>query len=290
MLPFVRTLAIIAACAAVLAPTPVTSAVGVEAGPETGGGTGVGAGVDLLAHKAVYSLKMGKTDSPGQFLNVGGAVETVMEKTCDAWISAEQVNMQVTTQSGGVLRQDLVYTGWESFDGKAYRFAASSSTNGKTTKYRGSARAHPETAGEAVYVEPEKITMVLPSGTQFYFGLTSWLIEKARAGETRAETIVFDGTDEEGPQKAIAFIIPLRKNYKHKAQVGGEHLGALVDRPGWIMRIAFYPVDGRAAAPDYEVQAVVLDNGVTPKLEMVFSSFTAIQTLEKIEAIEKPQC
>lgn len=56
------------------------------------------------------------------------------------------------------------------------------------------------------------------------------------------------------------------------------------------MRIAFYPLDGLGAAPDYEVQAVVLDNGVTPKLELVFTGFTAIQTLEKIEALELPDC
>ena len=46
------------------------------------------------------------------------------------------------------------------------------------------------------------------------------------------------------------------------------------------MHIAFYPLDGRTAEPDYEVRAVVLDNGVTPKLELVFTSFTAVQTLE----------
>ena len=56
------------------------------------------------------------------------------------------------------------------------------------------------------------------------------------------------------------------------------------------MRIAFYPIDSRGAAPDYEVQAVILDNGVTPKMELVFTNFTAIQKLEKIEALELPNC
>ena len=248
----------------------------------------VGAG--LSPHRAIYSLSMGRTNDPGQFVDVGGGVRAVLEKTCDAWISAEQIRMEVTTQSGGQLRQDLMYTGWESLDGKEYRFAARSSTNGEITKYKGTAHSEPDIAGEAVYTEPKKITMTLPSGTQFYFGLTSWLIEKARAGATRAETIVFDGTDEEGPQKAIAFIIPLKKPGGKPRAKAKTNLGPLVDRPGWNMHIAFYPLGGRGAEPDYEVQAVVLDNGVTPKLELVFTSFTAIQTLEKIEALEKPEC
>jgi len=262
-------------------------AVAVALGGVLGGGPVSAAVNDLSPHRAVYSLTMGETDAPGQFLRVGGAVQSVLEKTCEAWISAERINMQVTTQSGGRLSQDLMYTGWESLDGKEYRFAARSSTNGEVVKYKGTAHSDPKSAGEAVYTQPDKITMKLPSGTQFYFGLTSWLIEKARAGETRAETIVFDGTDEEGPQRAIAFIIPLQKP---GAKPVANKLGPLVDRPGWTMRIAFYPIDGRAAEPDYEVQAVVLDNGVTPKLELVFTSFTAIQTLEKIEALAKPKC
>ena len=125
--------------------------------------------------------------------------------------------------------------------------------------------------------------MKLPPGTQFYWGLTAWLIKQAQAGKNRAEAVVFDGTDEEGPQKAVAFIIPLSKK-------NTENKEPLLDRPGWTMRIAFYPVDGRAAEPEYEVQAVVLDNGVTPKMDLIFSSLTAVQKLEKIEALTLPKC
>ena len=239
---------------------------------------------ELAPHRAIYSLSLGETQEPGQFLGVDGAVRTTLEKTCDAWITAEQVNMTVTTQNGDNLKQKLAYTSWESLDGKRYRFVARSITNGDDKKYKGVARSDSKKAGEAVYSQPKKITMKLPPGTRFYWGLTSWLIKQARAGETRAEAVVFDGTDEEGPQRAIAFIIPLAK------KAAKNTLGPLLDRPGWTMRIAFYPLDSRAAAPDYEVQAVVLDNGVMPKLKLVFTSFTAIQTLEKIEALTSPTC
>ncbi|MDA1088754.1 MAG: DUF1849 family protein [Proteobacteria bacterium] len=242
------------------------------------------AAAELLPHRAIYSLSLGETQEPGQYLGVGGAVQTTLEKTCDAWITAEQVNMDVTTQSGDNLKQKLAYTGWESLDGKRYRFAARSVTNGDDKRYKGVAHVDSKKPGEAVYSQPNKITMKLPPGTQFYWGLTAWLIKQARAGESRAEAVVFDGTDEEGPQRAVAFIIPLVK------QAAKNKLGPLLDRPGWTMRIAFYPLDSRAAEPQYEVQAVVLDNGVTPKVKMVFSSFTAIQTLEKIEALTSPKC
>ena len=259
----------------------VAIAIAVTLGPQ-----GDARAAELVPHRAIYSLTLGETDSPGRFLGVGGAVKMALEKTCDAWITAEQINMQVTTHQGGRLNQNLMYTGWESLDGRRYRFAAYSITNGEKKKFRGTARSDPKAAGEAVYSLPKKITMKLPPGTQFYFGLTSWLIDQAKAGKSRAETVIFDGTDEDGPQRAIAFIVPLKK----PAAGAKNKLGPLLDRPGWIMRIAFYPLGGRTAEPDYEVQAVVLDNGVTPRLDLVFTTFTAVQTLEKIEALEQPKC
>jgi len=269
----------------VFALAPVAIAIAVILGPFVDARA-----AELVPHRAIYSLALGQTDAPGRFLGVGGAVRAALEKTCDAWITAEQINMQVTTQEGGQVRQDLMYTGWESLDGKRYRFAAHSSTNGEKKKFKGTAHSDPQATGEAIYSKPRKITMKLPPGTQFYFGLTSWLIDQAKAGKSRAETVIFDGTDEEGPQRAIAFIVPLDKAKAKQAGKGGKKLGPLVDRPGWTMRIAFFPIDGRAAAPDYEVEAVVLDNGVTPKLDLVFTSFTAVQTLEKIEALDPPKC
>jgi len=239
---------------------------------------------ELVPHRAIYSLSLGETQGSGQFNSVSGAVRTTLEKTCDAWITAEQVSMNITTQTGDELKQKLAYTGWESLDGKRYRFAARSNTNGDAKKYQGVAHADAKKPGQAMYSKPKKITMTLPPGTQFYWGLTSWLIEQARSGASRAEAVVFDGTDEEGPQRAIAFIIPLaKKTTKHA-------LGPLLDRPGWTMRIAFYGIDSRNAEPEYEVQAVILDNGITPRLDLVFSSFTAVQSLEKIEALSAPKC
>lgn len=244
------------------------------------------ASADMLPHRAIYSLSLGKADPAGRFVSVSGAVSTSLEKTCDAWITVEQVDMRVDTQIGGELRQSLAYSGWESVDGRKYRFAARSRTNTEQKHFQGSATSDPENPGKATYTEPKKLDVELPPGTHFYFGLTKWLLERAKSGASRAETTVFDGTDGTGAQRAVAFIIPLKEN----GAKGGVGLGPLVERPGWTVRMAFFPIGGTGAAPDYEVEAVMLDNGVTPKMELVFAGFTAIQKLEKIEPIDLPRC
>jgi len=241
---------------------------------------------DIVPHRALYSLSLGKATASGGFIDVQGAVKTQIEKTCDAWITTEQVNMRVKIRTGATINQDLTYTGWESEDGKQYRFAANSVLDGEETRFRGRASSQRDKPGRAVFSEPKKFDMALPTGTQFYFGLTAWLIEQAEAGAKRAETVSFDGTDEDGPQRVVAFIFPL----KDKSSSLWGKFGALLDRPGWTVRLAFYAIDSKNAVPSYEVEAVLLDNGVTPRMEMVFSEFTAIQKLEKIEALKGPEC
>jgi len=254
--------------------------IGTVAGP---------ARADLAPHKAIYSLTLGKADPAGRFVGVEGAVQTTVERTCDAWIADEQVRMRIDTKVGGHIEQDLSYAGWESLDGRNYRFFARTRINDRDTRYKGSALAG-DGPGEARFTQPKKMTKTLPPGTRFYVGQILWILEQARAGATRVEATVFDGTDEEGPQRAIAFIVPLAGGAADGIGVAKPGLGPMTERPGWKVRIAFYPENGRAAAPEYEVEAVVLDNGVATRLEMIFPDFTAVQTLMKVEALAPPKC
>ena len=159
---------------------------------------------NLIPHRAFYSISMGNSEDPEKFIDVKGIVHASIEKTCDGWITSEQIKMKVFLQSNRQWNQNLKYTGWESFDGKKYRFATHSSNNGEVIKYRGAASTFENNSGQAIYSEPKKLIMKIPSETKFYSGLTSWLIKKAKAGTRRAETIIFDGTDLEGPQKVIS--------------------------------------------------------------------------------------
>jgi hypothetical protein len=244
---------------------------------------------NLLPHRAFYSLSMGTSEYPGRFIDVSGFVNAALEKTCDGWITSEHVKMQVSLESNRFWNQELIYTGWESSDEKKYRFATRSSNNGKVEKYRGIAESNKNLTGKAIYSIPKKVTMKLPPGTQFYSGLTSWLIEKARSGAKRAETFVFNGTDLEGPQKAISFIIPIRDSNNLDAKFSST-ISPYLNRPGWKMHIAFYSLGSQDTEPNYEVHATILDNGIIPKLKLVFTSFTTVQTLEKIEMIKTPMC
>ena len=96
---------------------------------------------------------------------------------------------------------------------------------------------------------------------------------------------IFDGTEIEGAQEAVAFIGPRQEGPGHG---GGQ--GPLVARPGWNMRLAVYGTDKRQSVPQFELEFLQLDNGVVSRLMLDFKKFTILVSLEKVESLPAPSC
>ena len=245
------------------------------------------AAAGLVPHRAIYSVKLGPVRANAGFVDARGAAKMVLEKTCDGWIMTQEMTVDMGTAAGGIIKQDIRVAAWESLDGKSYRFAARNTMGRQVEGFKGEAKLGAAgKPGKATFKVPAGKTMALPEGTLFPTGHTAWLIERALAGDRQAPGVVFDGSDGQGPRKVIAFIGPRVESGRH----GKKGLGALVQRPGWNIRLAFYPLDSRAPAPEFEIEVLQLDNGVAPRLVIDYPQLTVIMTMEKIEAIPAPRC
>ncbi|MCH7957603.1 MAG: DUF1849 family protein [Proteobacteria bacterium] len=245
------------------------------------------AAAGLVPHRAIYSVKLESVRANAGFVDVRGAAKIVLEKTCDGWIMTQELTMDMGTAAGGTVKQDIRSAGWESLDGKSYRFAVRHTMGRQVEGFKGEARLGAAgKPGKATFKVPPGKTMVLPEGTLFPAAHTAWLIERALAGDRQAPGIVFDGSDGQGARKVIAFIGPRVESGRHR----NKGLGALVQRPGWNIRMAYYPLDSRAPAPEYEIEVLQLDNGVAPRVVVDYPQLTVVMTMEKIEAIPAPRC
>ena len=128
--------------------------------------------------------------------------------------------------------------------------------------------------------------MKLPKGTLFPLAHTALLIDRARAGARQVARYIFDGTEIEGAQEAVAFIGPRLEAPRR----GGGDLGPLVARSGWNMRLAVYGTDKHQSVPQFEIEFLQLDNGVVPRLLLDFKQFTVLVSLEKVESLPAPSC
>jgi len=246
---------------------------------------------DIVAHRAFYSLKLGSVRTGSDFVGASGNMGLSMERTCDGWTMSQTLRMDLATSSGEQVVQDLRFTGWESDDGTQYRFFASNNVNGVREDFRGRALTHaPKGEGDANFRIPEGKKIPLPEGTMFPLGHTLWLIERALAGDRQVSRTVFDGADGQGPQMVSAFIGPKQKSGDHISKAQAAALGPLSERPGWNIRMGFYELGTQQAVPDYEVEILQLDNGVTLGLTLDYQDFTVILTQERLEEIPLPDC
>ncbi len=254
-------------------------------------GVGQAFAADMVAHRAAYSLKLGTVRSGSEFVGARGNMGLSMERTCDGWTMSQTLRMDLFTASGEEVVQDLRFTAWESDDGTQYRFFASNNVNGAREDFRGRALIDSaEGVGNANYKIPMDKKIPLPEGTMFPLGHTAWLIDRAMAGDRQVSRVVFDGADGEGPQLVSAFIGEKQKPGTRISEAQATALGPLVARPGWNIRMAFYELDSQQSEPDYEVEILQLDNGITPKLTLDYQDFTVILTQEKLEEIPQPVC
>ena len=64
----------------------------------------------------------------------------------------------------------------------------------------------------------------------------------------------------------------------------------LLNRPGWRVRLAFFPADPKAEKPDYELGMLLLDNGVSRDMVIDYGDYAIRAKLDDIEALPKPGC
>ncbi len=243
------------------------------------------AAADLVSHRAYYSLKLAAAES-GHIVDVRGVTRMSLEKTCEGWILGHEMSTEMDT-SRTTIKQVTRFTGWESRDGNSYSFAARNKLgrNSETFKGRGTLEGAGK-GGAVTYSRPTDKTHTLPPGTMFPVGHLDWLVDQAMAGARQATRIIFDGNDGKGPRQVVAFIGPRVAPGERQS----KDLGPLAERPGWSVRLAFYPVDSMVSVPEYEVQVVQLDNGVADAMVLDFGSFKVNLSLEKVEALPPPVC
>ncbi len=125
----------------------------------------------------------------------------------------------------------------------------------------------------------------MPPGMLFPSAHTIFLIDKARAGEVFISKQIFDGATVEGPVLVSAVIGP-----KLTPDAEAAKKSPLLDRPGWRVRLAFFPADPKAEKPDYELGMLLLDNGVSKDMVIDYGDYAIHATLDDIEPLPKPGC
>ncbi len=245
------------------------------------------AAVDLVPHRAFYSMSLGAVRSGSGVNSVSGAMYTEWNASCEGWTLAQRLLLSIANKQGTNMQTESNFSSWESRDGLNYRFTNRNLRNGKLHEdLRGSAHLGANgKGGKATFTHPKDKSFKLPPGTMFPTLHMIELIERARRGDKLLFRTVFDGASFDGALEVNAVIGRMVKPGAKKDKVD-----PLIRRPSWPLRLAFFSAKAAKSEPDYELGVRLYDNGVAEDFVLDYGNFTVRAKLEKIEALPKPSC
>jgi hypothetical protein len=249
--------------------------------------------VEIAPHRALYSLTLGSSKSSSGVVGASGAMVYEWGETCDGWTVQQRfrLRLQYAEQDGVDVSSNLVT--WESKDGLRYRFNERRLRNGEPDEeIKGEAKLDGAgKGGMAEFTRPEATTLTLAPGVLFPTAHTVLLIDRAQAGEQFVSKQVFDGATVENASQITAVIGAPLKGAPGAAAAGDKSVdNALLTRPSWRVRLAFFPADNKSGQPDYELGMKLLDNGVSQDMSLDYSDYVIRAKLDEIEALPRPTC
>jgi len=263
---------------------PLVSAVAVAAmtawAPMAGG-------AEIAPHRALYAMMLDNARSDSGVLDARGTMDYEWGETCDGWTIEQRYRLKMRYAEAPDVDIVSSFVTWESKDGSRYRFNQKQTRNGQLDQeIRGEARLDgPGKGGLAEFSKPQPQTLKLEPGVLFPSAHTILLIDAARQGESFVSRQVFDGaTDENAVQVSAAIGLKVTPDPVAATR------SSLLERPGWRIRLAFFPVDASAERPDYELGMRLLDNGVSQDMLIDYGDYSIHAKLDDIEPLSRPGC
>src|SRR6266481_5248435 len=230
------------------------------------------AGAEIAPHRALYAMTLNSARNDSGVVDARGTMDYEWGETCDGWTIEQRYRLKMRYVESADVDIISSFVTWESKDGLRYRFNQKQTRNGEVDQeIRGEARLDgPGKGGVAEFAKPQPQTLKLEPGVLFPSAHTISLIDGA--------------TDENAVQVSAAIGVRLT------ADPAAAVRSPLLERPGWRVRLAFFPVDANAEKPDYELGMRLLDNGVSQDMVIDYGEYSIRAKLDDLEPLTKPNC
>jgi hypothetical protein len=242
---------------------------------------------EIASHRALYTMSLASAHNDSGVVGAHGTMAYQWGETCDGWTVEQHYKLSINYAEAQDVDIVSNFVTWESTDAQHYRFNQKETRNGAVDEeIRGSANLDgPGKGGTADFEKPKPEAMKLPAGALFPSAHTLMILDKAKAGENFFSRQVFDGATVSGAVLVSAVIGP-------KIEPDPEMVkkSPLLNRPGWRVRLAFFPADQAAEKPDYELGMLLLDNGISRDMTIDYGDYTIKAKLDDIEPLGKPHC
>lgn len=249
---------------------------------------------EMALHKALYDFKLSSVQSGAGISGISGKMYYEQDDNCDAWTTDHRFRVEYQYPERRPVENTSHYVAFESKDAKQFYYNSEREENGTTVEQlRGAVTMNDDGTAKAAYSRPDNLSYDLPKGYLLPMQHTHETIRRARAGEKVFSSIMFDGTDADGPVEINAFIGKKLddKEIKKIADRSPKIDAALLKGDAWHVRMAVFPLkEAKDMAPAYEMELTLHANGIVSWSLVDYKAFKVEQTLLALETLPKKAC
>lgn len=248
---------------------------------------GSGPAVDLLPHRASYTIALGHVSSASTVVQARGRFDFEWGDSCDGWTVVQKFRVYLLYEDGMTDNFGWSLSSWESKDGKRYRFFIRRFEGEREIEQvRGRAQLGDDGSGSATYRAPAEREVLLPAGTLFPTQHTIDVLARAKSAEMPHWRMVFDGSGEQG-----LFGVSTALSRSLPADAETQIVSPLIsDMPSWRLNLAFYGPDESNAEPDQEQRLRLFANGIVDEMRLDYGDFVLDADLSSVEPLPLPAC
>ena len=248
----------------------------------------------IVPHRAVYDLEMLRSTQGANLGGVSGRMAyEVTGSACDGWTVSMRLVNNFEYKEGNSRLIDMQSSSWETGDGKEMNYSEKAFVDNKpdTEKRLSVSREEPNGEGQGKITLPKEQSFSIAGEAIFSMHHQLRLMDAAKKGETRDVSVVYDGSDDTKPLRAISTIgkkIAAGASTADNANPSATNLAKL---PSWPVSIGYYPSeDSKDDTPLYQISFDMYENGVSTGLIMDYGNYALSGKLAHLELLKPEAC
>jgi EipB-like len=248
----------------------------------------------VVPHRAIYELQMLRSSQGANLGGVSGRMAyEVTGSECDGWTVSFRLVNNFEYKEGNSKLIDTQSSSWETGDGKEMNYSEKAFVDNKpdAEKRLMVSRQSKDGVGEGKITMPKEQEFSITGETIFPMRHQLRLMDAAEKGESRDVSLIYDGSDDAKPVRAITTIgrkIGAGESKEDNANPSAAELKSL---PSWPVSIGYYPSDdSNAETPLYQISFDMYENGVSTGLVMDYGNFALTGKLSHLEFLKPETC
>ncbi|MFN4143206.1 EipB family protein [Aestuariivirga sp.] len=247
----------------------------------------------VVPHRALYDLRLLRAEDGSSLQSASGRLAFEIEgSSCEGYTVSFRMATKYRPKEGEVTLIDTQTTTFEGPGALDFRHQLKEKVDGaarEDLRIR-MTRAAVEKEGKGTLSSKPGETFTVPAGAALPMQHQLRLMSLGEAGGGRDSSIVFDGSDEGKSFRAISFVGREKPPGAVARDVANPVAATLKALGSWPITVSYFPLEGEAETPEYQVSFDMYANGVATGLVLDYGEFALSGTLTDLKLLAPSSC